>query len=100
AFADAEDTVAYRAALSAGLSWGEAKQRLLQKVDEQIAPLRERYETLIARPADIEDVLQAGAAKARAIAAPLLEELHEAVGLRRFRAPVTTTRSNDSSEPA
>src|SRR5690606_34253278 len=33
AFADAEDTVAYRAELSAGLSWGEAKQRLFRKID-------------------------------------------------------------------
>ncbi len=86
AFADAEDTVAYRAQLAAGLSWGEAKQRLFQRIDEQIAPLRERYETLIAKPAAIEDALQHGAAKARAIAAPLLEELREAVGLRQFRA--------------
>ncbi len=92
AFADAEDTVTYRAALSAGLSWGEAKQRLFQKIDEQIAPMRERYEALIARPAEIEDVLQAGAAKARAVAAPLLERLREAVGLRSFRAQVGATQ--------
>ncbi|MEB2315638.1 MAG: tryptophan--tRNA ligase [Xanthomonadaceae bacterium] len=84
AFSEAEDTVAYRAALSAGLSWGEAKARLFQTIDAQVAPLRERYEALIARPADIEDILQAGATKARAVAAPLLEALREAVGLRPF----------------
>lgn len=96
AFADAEDAVAYRAALSAGLAWGEAKQRLFQKIDGQIAPMRERYEALIAKPADIEDVLQAGAAKARAVAAPLLEQLREAVGLRRFRAPVAASQTSDA----
>ena len=84
AFSDAEDTVTYRAALSAGMAWGEAKQRLFHKIDEQIAPMRERYEALIARPADIEDILQTGAQKARAVAAPLLESLREAVGLRSF----------------
>ena len=94
AFADAEDTVTYRAALSAGLSWGEAKQRLFQKIDGQIAPLRERYESLIAKPSEIEDVLQSGAAKARLIAAPLLEQLREAVGLRRFRAQVAVTSTD------
>lgn len=94
AFADAEDTVTYRAALSAGLSWGEAKQRLFQKIDGQIAPLRERYESLIAKPSEIEDVLQSGAAKARLIAAPLLEQLREAVGLRRFRAQVAVTTTD------
>ena len=97
AFADAEDTVTYRAALSAGLSWGEAKQRLFHRIDEQIAPMRERYETLIARPAEIEDVLQAGAAKARAVAAPLLERLREAVGLRRFRAQAAMPQASDAA---
>ena len=89
AFASAEDTVAYRAELTAGLGWGEAKKRLFERIDSQIAPLRERYEALIARPVEIEDALQAGAAKARAVAAPLLESLREAVGLRSFRRLVT-----------
>ena len=96
AFADAEDTVTYRAALSAGLSWGEAKQRLFQKIDGQIAPLRERYEALIAKPAEIEDILQAGAARARAVAAPLLETLREAVGLRSFTRRVVAGGSGEA----
>ncbi len=95
AFADAEDTVTYRAALSAGLSWGEAKARLFQTIDAQVAPLRERYEALIARPAEIEDILQAGAQKARALAAPLLEELREAVGLRSFQRLACAEKRQD-----
>jgi tryptophanyl-tRNA synthetase len=47
--------------------------------------MRERYDALMARPEEIEAVLQKGAAKARAIAAPLLAELRHAVGLRRFQ---------------
>ncbi|MEJ1249132.1 tryptophan--tRNA ligase [Denitratimonas tolerans] len=103
AFSEAEDTVAYRAALSAGLSWGEAKARLFQTIDAQVAPLRERYEALIARPADIEDILQAGATKARAVAAPLLEALREAVGLRSFlrlaAAPPSSDRAAEAPKP-
>jgi tryptophanyl-tRNA synthetase len=49
--------------------------------------MRARYAELIARPQDIEDILREGARKARAIAAPFLATLREAVGLRRFVAP-------------
>ena len=85
AFAATDQTEAFRVALRDGLAWGEAKARLFECVNQQIAPLREGYEALIAKPTDIEDALQAGAEKARAVAAPLLEQLREAVGLRRFR---------------
>lgn len=98
AFADATEIAHYREALRDGLGWGEAKQRLFAQINAQIAPLRERYEVLIAKPDQIEEALQAGAAKARATAAPLLEELREAVGLRRFKAapsakPKSTART-------
>ncbi|MFA5590856.1 MAG: tryptophan--tRNA ligase [Lysobacteraceae bacterium] len=100
AFSDAEDTVTFRAALSAGLSWGEAKQRLFARIDGQLAPMRERYEALIAKPAEIEEVLQTGAAKARAVAAPLLEELREAVGLRSFNRVAQAVAGDDKTAPA
>jgi tryptophanyl-tRNA synthetase len=38
----------------------------------------------MSRPADMEDLLLIGAQKARAVAAPFLAELREAVGLRSF----------------
>jgi tryptophanyl-tRNA synthetase len=47
--------------------------------------MRERYETLIAKPGEIEEALRAGAKKARALAQPLLVRLREAVGLRSLR---------------
>ena len=46
--------------------------------------MRERYADLIAHPARIEETLLEGARKARVIAAPLLAQLREAVGLRRM----------------
>ena len=49
-----------------------------------MAEPRERYHELLARPQVLEDILQAGAIKARAIATPFLAELREAVGLRSF----------------
>lgn len=88
AFADETQAAAMHAALRGGLAWGEAKQALFELLDGQLAPLRERYEGLMAKPADIEATLQAGAAKARAIATPLLRELRAAVGLRPLTTPV------------
>jgi tryptophanyl-tRNA synthetase len=85
AFAQPEQRAAFRTELRAGLAWGEAKQRLFDLVDAEIGPMRAKYDALMAHPEKIEQTLQEGAAKARAIAAPLLAELREAVGLRRFQ---------------
>ena len=84
AFARADEAEAFRADLRAGLGWGEAKQRLVERIERDVAPMRERYQAYMADPQRLEDILQAGATRARAIAAPLLAELREAVGLRRF----------------
>jgi tryptophanyl-tRNA synthetase len=93
AFAGNDEAAQFAADLRAGLAWGEAKQRLFERVERDIAPMRERYDALIARPDDIEDVLHTGAARARAIATPFLHSLREAVGLRSFRSGVPSAAS-------
>ncbi|MHB0850500.1 tryptophan--tRNA ligase [Stutzerimonas nitrititolerans] len=91
AFATPAQLAEFRNDLLAGLAWGEAKQRLFQLLDDELGEARERYHALIAKPGDLEDILQAGAAKARRIATPFLGELREAVGLRNFRSAVQDT---------
>lgn len=86
AFAEADERAAFRADLKAGLGWGEAKQRVGACIERTLAPMRERYVDLMAHPARIEETLLEGARKARAIAAPFLAQLREAVGLRRMGA--------------
>ncbi|MCS4509437.1 tryptophan--tRNA ligase [Xylophilus ampelinus] len=89
AFASAEETAALRQAYADGIGWGDAKQTLFERVDREVAPMRAHYQSLIADPAKIEDILIAGAVKARALATPLMAELRQAVGLRRLAgAPV------------
>ncbi|MCY4746042.1 tryptophan--tRNA ligase [Pelomonas sp. UHG3] len=90
AFASIDERAAFRAALRAGLGWGEAKQQLVALIESQIGPMRARYEALMANPAELEAILQAGAAKARAIAVPFLKTLREAVGLRPYTQTATT----------
>ncbi len=84
AFAAPEETARMRAAFAAGIAWGEAKQALYERIEATLAPMRSRYESLMADPAAIERRLQEGARRARAIAQPFLAELRRAVGLRRL----------------
>ncbi|WP_341303720.1 tryptophan--tRNA ligase [Pseudomonas sp. TMP25] len=86
AFAAPTQQADFRAALLEGLGWGEAKQALVTLLEAELGEARERYQALISKPADLEDILLAGAAKARKIATPFLGELREAVGLRSFRS--------------
>jgi len=103
AFAEPAERAAFRADLIAGLGWGEAKQRVAQRIELTLGPMRERYADLIAHPARIEETLLEGARKARAIAAPLLAQLREAVGLRRMvsvaAAPATTAVKTKAALP-
>ncbi len=83
AFASADETAAMRAAFADGIGWGDAKQRLFERIDQEVAPLRERYETLMAKPERIEEQLRANAALLRERrATPLMRTLRDAVGLR------------------
>jgi tryptophanyl-tRNA synthetase len=93
AFATPEQGAEFRSELLQGLGWGEAKQRLFQLLDGELSEARERYHGLIERPADLEDILLAGAEKARRVATPFLGELREAVGLRSFRSAVQSADS-------
>ncbi|WHZ12483.1 MAG: Tryptophanyl-tRNA synthetase [Burkholderiaceae bacterium] len=82
AFASADEAAAMRRAYADGIAWSEVKQRLFERIDLELAPMRGAYESLIANPGRVEDILRAGATKARALAAPLMTTLRGAVGLR------------------
>ena len=83
AFATQEETAAFAQAFADGIGWGDAKQQLFERIDVDVAPLREKYEALIAKPGDIEAILRDGGKRLREkYAIPLLAELRDAVGLR------------------
>jgi tryptophanyl-tRNA synthetase len=98
AFASEAETAAFRQALLEGIGWGEAKQRLFERVEADVAPMRERYEHFMADPAAIEAILQQGALKARAIAVPKIAALREVLGLR--SAAVATSAVGKPATPA
>ncbi|MEP6907693.1 MAG: tryptophan--tRNA ligase [Pseudoxanthomonas sp.] len=101
AFASTEETAAMRQAFAEGIGWGDAKQQLFDRIDAEVAPMRERYESLIARPSEVEAMLRDGARRLREkYATPFLAELRQAVGLRDLSLqPETQTASADRSAP-
>ncbi len=82
AFASAEETATLAKSYAEGISWGDAKQVLFERIDREVAPMRARYEELISNPAQVDALLLQGAAKARELATPFIKELRHAVGLR------------------
>ncbi len=102
AFATPAESAAFRQALEEGMSWGDAKIRLYERIDAEVGPMRDRYADYMSRPERIEEILQAGAEKARRIAMPFMALLREAVGLRRSIAisPGTMGASDPDGAPA
>ena len=72
AFANAEESAAMAEAFKQGIGWGDAKTKLVEQIDREVAPMRERYEALMAKPQDIEALLRDGAARRYR----LIEHLH------------------------
>lgn len=99
AFATPAQADEFRGELLQGLGWGEAKNRLFQLLDGELGEARERYHQLVERPSDLEDILQVGARKARAVATPFLNELREAVGLRSFVNQVQVAATGKKKPP-
>lgn len=89
AFASTEETAALRQSYQDGIAWGDAKQVVFERIDREIAPMRDAYLALMADPAKIESILQSGASKARQIATPFMGRLRHAIGLRDLRAQTT-----------
>lgn len=85
AFATPEQTAQMRQAFAEGIAWGEAKKQLFELINNHVGDAREKYDALLANPAHIEEILQAGAEKARAQSKPLLEKLRAAVGIKKIQ---------------
>jgi tryptophanyl-tRNA synthetase len=64
-----------------GIGYGEFKKRLFEKLWAFFAEAREKRAEILAKESYVEDVLQAGATRARAVARKTLERVRHAVGL-------------------
>ena len=85
AFATPAQSAEMRQAFADGIAWGEAKKQLFELINNHVGDAREKYELLLANPSHIEEVLQAGAVKARSYSKPLLEKIRAAVGIKKIQ---------------
>jgi len=84
AFATPAETAEVEKLYADGIAWGAMKQKLFEYINDHIKPAREEYQRLIDDPAEIESQLRKGADKARALSAPYMAEIREAVGIRKL----------------
>jgi|TARA_B110000483_G_scaffold99953_1_gene122692 tryptophanyl-tRNA synthetase len=82
AFANEGQTQWMRDQFAEGIAWGEAKKQLFELIDTELQAPRALYMELLKAPDTIEEELQKGAEKARALARPLLDDLRNSVGIR------------------
>ncbi|MEO0575040.1 MAG: tryptophan--tRNA ligase [Pseudomonadota bacterium] len=82
AFATRAETQAMADKFAEGIAWGQAKQELYEFVDAHLVDARDAYDRLIADPGYVESVLLAGAERAREVAAPMMDRVKQAIGLR------------------
>ena len=82
AFADQPGIDAMRRAFAEGIAWGEAKQRLFERINDELSAARAHYQRLMAEPSHIEAVLNKGAQRARAHSRPFMRQVRDAVGIR------------------
>ena len=85
AFADEAEREHMRQAFADGISWGEAKKQLFERVNDELAPAREIYDRLMVNPEEVEAILRQGAERLRPQSRALLEKVRHAVGLRAYR---------------
>jgi tryptophanyl-tRNA synthetase len=103
AFATPSQTAIFQQDFANGIAWSEAKQRVFERIDQEIAPMRSTYLSLIQNPNKIETILKAGATQARAVATPFMNQLRHAVGLRPLQTQAQgmagTTKAGKAAAP-
>jgi tryptophanyl-tRNA synthetase len=68
--------------LRGGFGYGEIKKRLADAADVFLQPLRERRAALVSDPQSVDAALNAGAQRAKAVAAGVLNRVQKACGLK------------------
>jgi tryptophanyl-tRNA synthetase len=71
----------YEGCRSAGIGCVDCKKKLLERLGPAQEAMRDRREALLARPGDVDDLVQLGTRKAREIAARTMDEVRAAMKL-------------------
>ena len=81
AFADPAQTEELSKLYKKGIGWGDVKQRLFELLDKYLSEKRKKYEDLISRPDDVDQILKEGAKKAGEKAKLFMQKIRQAIGL-------------------
>ena len=65
-----------------GIGWGDAKNMLFEVINRDIAPIRNKYETLSSDKTLINDLLSDGASKVRISAKEMISNLRDSIGIK------------------
>ena len=83
ALATPDETRALAERYRAGIGWGDAKNALFERIETEVAGARTRYEALMGDLSKIDELLVAGAKKARTMARATLDRVRTAIGIAR-----------------
>tara|TARA_B110000003_G_scaffold268688_1_gene298665 strand:- start:1123 stop:2121 length:999 start_codon:yes stop_codon:yes gene_type:complete len=83
-FANAEEINSMKQSYKDGISWGDVKKDLFAIINNEILPIREKYNELKDQPDYLNDLFSDGARKVRPQAQELVGKLREAVGISKI----------------
>lgn len=80
-FANKEELSEFANKLNSGISWGEAKNILFEKINEMLKPMREKYEYYMSNKDLVDGILQSGAKRAKIVAQETIKRVRAAIGV-------------------
>jgi len=83
-FSTTEEQSEFKSEYLDGISWGDAKNKLFTKINEELSPIRETFNKLEQDKNLVNDLLDAGAAKVKPFASDMLGEVRELVGISKL----------------
>jgi tryptophanyl-tRNA synthetase len=72
---------AHKGCTTAGIGCLECKQPVIDAINRELAPMRERAQTYLDDPTLVKNIIADGCDKARRLAAETMRDVREAVGL-------------------
>ena len=83
-FASKDEIDEFTNAYKEGIGWGDAKNMLFDVINRDIAPIRNKYETLSSDKTLINDLLSEGASKVRISAKEMISNLRDSIGIKKI----------------
>jgi tryptophanyl-tRNA synthetase len=67
-----------------GIGWGDAKNKLFNVVNNEMTPVREKYDSLVNDKNLLNDLLNEGSKKVRPIAQEMLSSIRDSIGIKKI----------------